>query len=81
MSRIAPKEVVVKEHCYVLDLSPNRALRLIVEYATKLRPTTAADTDDEAALAEFMEFLPLLAFDGSTMSTVSADDEGSRSIR
>ena len=67
-------EVVVKEHCYVLDFSPNRALRLIVEYATKLRPTTAADTDEEAALAEFMEFLPILAFDGSTMSSVSAGD-------
>ncbi len=67
-------EVVVKEHCYVLDFSPNRALRLIVEYATKLRPTTAADTDEEAALAEFMEFLPVLAFDGSTMSTLSAGD-------
>ena len=25
------KEAVVKEHCYVLDFSPNRALRLIVE--------------------------------------------------
>jgi hypothetical protein len=67
-------EIVVKEHCYVLDFSPNRALRLIVEYATKLRPTTAADMDEEAALAEFMEFLPILAFDGSTMSTVSAGD-------
>jgi hypothetical protein len=67
-------EIVVKEYCYVLDFSPNRALRLIVEYATKLRPTTAADTDEEAALAEFMEFLPVLAFDGSTMSNVSAGD-------
>lgn len=67
-------EVVVKEHCYVLDFSPNRALRLIVEYATKLRPTTAADRDEEAALAEFMEFLPVIAFEGSTMSTVSAGD-------
>lgn len=67
-------EVVVKEQCYVLDFSPNRALRLIVEYATKLRPTTAADIDEEAALDEFMEFLPVLAFDGSTMSKVSAGD-------
>jgi len=67
-------EIVVKAHCYVLDFSPNRALRLIVEYATRLRPTTAADTDEEAALAEFMEFLPVLAFDGSTMRTVSAGE-------
>jgi hypothetical protein len=67
-------EIVVKEHCYVLDFSPNRALKLIVEYATQLRPTTAAETNEEAALEEFMEFLPVLAFDGSTMSKVSAGD-------
>jgi hypothetical protein len=67
-------EVVVKEHCYVLDFSPNRALRLITEYATKLRPTTTASIDEEAALADFMEFLPVLAFDGSAMSKVSAGD-------
>ena len=67
-------EVVVKEHCYVLDFSPNRALRLIVEYATKLRPTTPAEANEEAAVDEFMEFLPVLAFDGSTMSKVSAGD-------
>jgi len=67
-------EVVVKEQCYVLDFSPNRALRLIVEYATKLRSTTAADRDEEAALNEFIEFLPILAFDGSTMNRISAGD-------
>jgi hypothetical protein len=67
-------EVVVKEHCYVLDFSPNRALRLITEYATKLRPSTTAAIDEEAALSDFMEFLPVLAFDGSAMSKVSAGD-------
>ncbi len=67
-------EIVVKEHCYVLDFSPNRALRLIVEYATKLRSGAAAESNEEAALDEFMEFLPVLAFDGSTMSKVSAGD-------
>lgn len=67
-------EIVVKEQCYVLDFSPNRALRLIVEYATKLRPTTAADRDEEAALTEFMEFLPVLSFNGSTMAAVSASE-------
>jgi hypothetical protein len=67
-------EIVVKEHCYVLDFSPNRALRLIVEYATKLRTGDPSKSDKEAALDEFMEFLPVLAFDGSTMSKVSAGD-------
>lgn len=68
------EEVVVKEHCYVIDFSPNRALRLIVEYATKLRPTLPAEGDEEAALEEFMEFLPVLAFEGSTMTKVNAGD-------
>jgi hypothetical protein len=67
-------EIVVKEHCYVLDFSPNRALRLIVEYATKLRTGDPSKSDKEASLDEFMEFLPVLAFDGSTMTKVSAGD-------
>lgn len=65
-------EIVVKQHCYVIDFSPNRALRLIVEYATKLKPTLASDTNKEAALDEFMEFLPVLAFDGSIMTRIDA---------
>jgi hypothetical protein len=67
-------EVVVKEHCYVIDFSPNRALSLIVEYATKLRSTSTSGTDAEAALSEFMEFFPVLAFDGARMSNVNAGD-------
>jgi hypothetical protein len=69
------REVVVKEHCYVLDFSPNRALRLIVEYATKLRAGgNPAEFDETAAIEEFMEFLPVLAFDGSSMNVLHAGD-------
>ena len=68
------EEAVVKEHCYVLDFSPNRSLRLIVEYATKLRAAANADMDEEKALADFMEFLPVLAFTGSTMQHLQAGD-------
>jgi hypothetical protein len=64
----------VKEHCYVLDFSPNRSLRLIVEYATKLRAVANADMDEEKALTDFMEFLPVLAFTGSTMQHLQAGD-------
>lgn len=67
-------EAVVKEHCYVLDFSPNRSLRLIVEYATKLRSAAIADMDEEKALTDFMEFLPVLAFTGSTMQHLQAGD-------
>lgn len=68
------KEAVVKEHCYVLDFSPNRALRLIVEYATKLRAASTVDVDEEAALDEFMEFLPVLSFTGYAMQHLKAGD-------
>lgn len=68
------EEAVVKEHCYVLDFSPNRSLRLIVEYATKLRADATADTDEERALTEFMEFLPVLSFTGYAMQHLQAGD-------
>lgn len=68
------EEAVVKEHCYILDFSPNRSLRLIVEYATKLRAAANADMDEEKALTDFMEFLPVLAFTGSTMQHLQAGD-------
>jgi hypothetical protein len=69
------KTLVLKEHCYVLDFSPNRALRQIVDYATRLRADTeTAERDDEAAIEEFMEFLPVLSFDGYSMSQLHAAD-------
>ena len=68
------EQIVFKDHCYVLDFSPNRALQLVVDYATKLRNEVASDRDDEKAIAEFLEFLPVLSFDGYTMSRLEAAD-------
>jgi hypothetical protein len=68
------KQVVQKERCFVLDFSPNRALRQIVDYATRLKSEAASEKDDEHAIAEFMEFLPVLSFDGYAMSQLKAGD-------
>ncbi len=68
------EEAVVKEHCYVLDFSPNRALRLIVEYATKLSAANTSESDEEKSLTEFMEFLPVLSFTGYAMQHLQAGD-------
>lgn len=68
------EEVVLKEQCYVLDFSPNRALRQIVDYATRLSSETGSERDDEKAIDEFMEFLPVLSFDGYSMSQLHASD-------
>ncbi len=60
-------ELIHKAHCYVIDFSPNRALHQIVDYATRLRADIAAERDAEEAIEEFMEFLPVLSFDGFSM--------------
>jgi len=67
-------EIVIKDQCYVLDFSPNRALRQIVDYATRLRADVASERNDEQAIEEFMEFLPVLSFDGYSMSQLHASD-------
>lgn len=68
------RHLVHKEHCYVLDFAPNRALTLIVEYATRLQAENVAERDDERAIEEFMEFLPVLSFDGYSMHHLKAAD-------
>lgn len=67
-------QVVHKESCYVIDFSPNRALRQIVDYATRLRTEVASERNDEVAIEEFMEFLPVLSFDGYGMRQLHAGD-------
>jgi hypothetical protein len=65
---------VHKTECYVLDFSPNRALRQIVDYATRLKADVVSEKDDEQAIQEFMEFLPVLSFDGYDMNYLQASD-------
>ena len=60
---------VVKEECYVFDFAPNRALRQIAEYSTRL---SVENSNPEKQVAEFIQFLPVLAYDGSTMKQIDA---------
>ena len=61
------KEVVLKQECYVFDFSPNRALRLIADYSCRLN---VEETNPEKKVAEFIQFLPILAYDGNTMKEI-----------
>jgi len=63
------KEDILKEECYVFDFAPNRALRLIADYSCQLNVT---DANTEAKVAEFINFLPILAYDGSSMKAINA---------
>ncbi len=63
------KEEVVKQECYVFDFAPNRALRQIAEYSCRLNVN---ESNPEAKVAEFISFLPVLAYDGSAMKQIDA---------
>lgn len=64
------EEQIIKEECYVFDFAPNRALSQIAEYASRLNINEA--TSPEMKVAEFINFLPVLAYDGSSMKQLDA---------
>ena len=68
-SKSPNKEEILKEECYVFDFAPDRALRQIADYSCRLNVT---ETNPEAKVAEFINFLPVLAYDGSSMKQVDA---------
>ena len=63
------EEAVMKPVCFVFDFAPTRALRQISEYGQGLSPETA---NPEEAVEELVKFLPVLAYDGSTMTQIDA---------
>jgi hypothetical protein len=63
------KEQIIKEECYVFDFAPDRALRQIADYSCRLNVNEA---NPEQKVAEFISFLPVLAYDGSSMKQIDA---------
>ncbi|MDC7228520.1 MAG: DEAD/DEAH box helicase family protein [Spirochaetales bacterium] len=63
------KELIMKEECYVFDFAPNRALRQIAEYSCRLNVN---ESNPEKNVQDFISFLPVLAYDGSTMKQIDA---------
>jgi len=67
---IAPnKEEIIKEECYVFDFAPDRALRQIADYSCRL---SVEESNPEDKVKEFISFLPVLAYDGSSMKQLDA---------
>jgi hypothetical protein len=62
-------EQIIKEECYVFDFAPNRALRQIADYSCRLNVN---ETNPEKKVEEFIGFLPVLAYDGSSMRQIDA---------
>ena len=65
------RKQIVKPECYIFDFSINRALRQVADYACKLQ----TDSDSpEKKIQEFIKYLPILAFDGTSMQEANAQD-------
>ena len=63
------KEQIIKEECYVFDFAPDRALRQIADYSCRL---SVDESNPEKKVEEFISFLPVLAYDGSSMKQIDA---------
>ena len=64
------KEIIKKE-CYIFDFALERALQQISDYSCRLK---VDDVSPEQKVAEFISFLPVLAFDGASMNRIDAQD-------
>jgi len=64
------KKEILKPTCYIFDFAPNRALNLISEYSSKLDLNDTGNA--EQRVQEFLNFLPVLCYDGSSMQELNA---------
>ena len=63
------EEIILKPFSYVFDFAPNRALRQVQEYSCQLN---VHESNPERKVEDFIKFLPILAFDGSSMKEIDA---------
>jgi hypothetical protein len=62
---------IMKHQCYIFDFALDRALKQIADYSCRL---DVSEDNPEKKVAEFINFLPVLAYDGSTMTQINAGD-------
>lgn len=65
------KKEIIKKECYVFDFALDRALKQISDYSCRLN---IDEGNPEKKVAEFIKFLPVIAYDGSTMKQIDAGE-------
>lgn len=65
------EEEIIKQECYVFDFALDRSLRMVSDYSCRL---STGNVSPEQKVGEFIDFLPVLAYDGSAMKQVSATE-------
>ena len=61
-----------KENCYVFDFAPDRTLKVLAETA-KVQTKKTASESDRVKLGEFLNFCPVIGYNGTKMSTYNVD--------
>ena len=62
---------IMKHKCYVFDFALDRALRQVSDYSCQLN---IHEGNPQVKVGEFIKFLPILAYDGSTMREINAEE-------
>lgn len=65
------KKEIIKKECYVFDFALDRALKQISDYSCRLN---ISESNPEQKVAEFINFLPVIAYDGSSMRQIDAGE-------
>lgn len=65
------KKQIMKRECYVFDFALDRALKQIADYSCRLNIN---EGNPEKKVGEFVSFLPVIAYDGSTMRQIDASE-------
>lgn len=63
---------IIKDNCFIFDFAPNRALKEIVDYCTRLKVTPQGNVEDN--IEEFTRFLPIIACSDGDMDFVSPEE-------
>ena len=63
-----------KKNCYVFDFAPDRTLKVIGEVHRITHRGSQGDDSAKAALGEFINFCPVIAFEGTVMRTYDVSD-------
>ena len=66
------EKAIIKDTCYVFDFAPDRALKQISGYSSRL--DVDGGKTPEQKVSEFINFLPVLCYDGSVMTEISANE-------
>lgn len=62
-----------KEECFVFDFAPDRTLKVIAETAKISSKAGKTTNNDREILGEFLNFCPIIGFEGSQMKTYNTE--------